>query len=180
VALAGGGRPVQMCSPARRSILLYIPYVVKFGQTARAHYANIQEVRNSGAGVSAFWRDAVRRCPVRADESLSWLCSTVVYPLCVYYYNNRRVPPLLFDGGPVVPGGATATTTCSTMRTARCQRSRGSSLKITCRQLAVAIIGLTRTTPLPPPPIVRRVPRFIPSAPRPPSTARQNPRRIAH
>lgn len=42
-----------MYRPARRSILLYIPYVVKFGQTARAHYANIQEVRNSGAGCSA-------------------------------------------------------------------------------------------------------------------------------
>lgn len=69
MALAGGGWPVQMCSPARRSILLYIPYVVKFGQTARAHYANIQEVRNSGAGVSAFRRDAVAVSCV-ADESL--------------------------------------------------------------------------------------------------------------
>lgn len=69
-----------MCSPARRSILLYIPYVVKFGQTARAHYANIQEVRNSGAGVSAFRRDAVAvSCP--ADESLVTPQHLILFPL---------------------------------------------------------------------------------------------------
>lgn len=94
-----------MCSPARRSILLYIPYVVKFGQTARAHYANIQEVRNSGAGVSAFRRDAVTvSCP--ADESSR--DSAALFPLHTYIITIDVFR--LFYSIAVVPGGATATT----------------------------------------------------------------------
>lgn len=76
-----------MCRPARRSILLYIPYVVKFGQTARAHYANIQEVRNSGAGDVAAW--CCGSGPPPGDESgqpscLVISCTAALYSPCVF------------------------------------------------------------------------------------------------
>jgi len=89
-----------MCRPARRSILLYIPYVVKFGQTARAHYANIQEVRNSGAGCfTSRWFLVLVRRVMNRNLRVVIMCTAaltshyVIIIIIIYFAVGTRPSP---------------------------------------------------------------------------------------